>query len=251
MPQHIWNTVIRPARGTAVGRAVALAHSGAGPNALLPTVRWLPEGIEVVGVTLPGRERRIDEDPTRILDDPEGAVAAVAGELRTLSALPTVFFGHSMGAAFAVALALAAPDLCQALVLSAHPNGGSRTALAGQWSEEDLMGILQRGGGTPAEVLQDEYFRAHLLAVLRSDLTLGHRLATRHAHRSLPVPLTVLGGRDDALTETAELTRWSGRARASLRNRVFPGGHFYLLDEANQKDVADEIAGALRVTVAG
>lgn len=78
MPQHIWNTVIRPARGTAVGRAVALAHSGAGPNALLPTVRWLPEGIEVVGVTLPGRERRIDEDPTRILDDPEGAVAAVA-----------------------------------------------------------------------------------------------------------------------------------------------------------------------------
>ncbi|MFC9909620.1 thioesterase II family protein [Streptomyces sp. NPDC059862] len=251
MPQHVWTTVIRPAQGTATGRVVVLAHSGAGPNALLPTVRWLPDDIEAVGVTLPGRERRFGEDARQILDDPEGAVAAVAGELRTLSVLPTVLFGHSMGAAFAVALALAAPDLCRSLVLSAHPNGGSRAELAGKWSEEDLMDILERGGGTPAEVLQDEYLQAHLLAVLRCDLTLGHRLATRHAHRTLSVPLTVLGGRDDALTETAELTRWSRRAGAGLRERVFPGGHFYLLDEANQKDVADEIAGALRVVTTG
>ncbi|MER6103874.1 alpha/beta fold hydrolase [Streptomyces sp. NPDC001832] len=251
MPQHVWLTVIRPANGPAVGRTVVLAHSGAGPNALLPTVRWLPRDIEVVGVTLPGRERRFGEDASQILDDPEAAVAAVAGELRSLAPVPSVLFGHSMGAAFAVALALAAPDLCQALVLSAHPDGGSRTALAGQWSQQDLMDILERGGGTPAEVLQDEYVQAHLLTVLRSDLTLGHRLATRHAHRTLPVPLIVLGGHDDALTETAELTRWSRRAGAGLRNRVFPGGHFYLLDEANQKDVADEIAGAFRVAATG
>ncbi|MFJ7325456.1 thioesterase II family protein [Streptomyces cyaneofuscatus] len=247
MPQHVWTTVIRPALATPTGRVVVLAHSGAGPNALLPMVRWLPDGIEAVGVTLPGRERRFAEDAERTLDDPEGTVAAVAGELRTRSAVPTVLFGHSMGAAFAVALALTAPDLCRALVLSAHPDGGSRAELAGQWDEDDLMAILERGGGTPPEVLRDEYLRAHLLTVLRCDLTLGYRLATRHAHRTLPVPLTVLGGRDDALTETAELTRWSRRAGAGLRERVFPGGHFYLLDEANQKAVADETAGALRL----
>ncbi|MEU9862156.1 alpha/beta fold hydrolase [Streptomyces sp. NPDC047971] len=238
-----WTVPLRPARATPTGRVVALAHSGSGPNALLPLLRRLPDDIEVVGVTLPGRERRFGESCATLPDDIDGALAAVLAELRAAPPLPTVLFGHSMGAAFAAALALAAPELCHGLALSGHPTLESRAGRAEDWTEDDLMDVIRLGGGTPDEFLEDPVIREHLLELLRCDLTLGRRLAVRNAGRQLPVAPLVLGGRDDELVPPGELDDWS--TRTPLRPRLFPGGHFYLLDEANTQAVACEIAALL------
>lgn len=251
-----WTAVLRPARGAGPhGRVVAVPNAGAGPNSLLPLLKRLPDSIEVVGVTLPGRERRYTETFADTPDDPPAVVRAVLGELRRMPALPTVYFGHSMGSVLAAALALEAPDLCAGLVLSAPPDvdagvpGDAGTAgysgdSGDAWDEAALLDVVRRGGGTPAEVLADPFFRDRVLSLLRCDLTLGRRLARLNAGRALPVPPTVLTGEDDALVTGPEPAAWTTYASAGRRQRSFPGGHFYLLDPNNRDAVAAEISAA-------
>lgn len=234
---------MRPARGVPRARVIALAHSGAGPNALLPLLRRLHPDAEVLGVTLPGRERRFAESCAGLADDIDGLLARIRAELAAEPPLPTGYFGHSMGAALAAALALADPGGCRKLVLSGHPTLESRAGRAEDWTEDDLLDVIRLGGGTPAEILADPVIKEHLLTVLRCDLTLGRRLAERNAGRPLPVPPTVLGGLDDELVPPAELDAWA--ERVPLRRRLYPGGHFYLLDEANLDAVAAEITAGL------
>lgn len=244
MPENStpWVRVLRPARTEVLGRVVVLPHSGAGPNTLAPLAHRLPDGFEVAGVTLPGRERRFGESPQTLVEEPDRAVASVVTELRALPPLPTVLFGHSMGAAFAAAIAIDAPELCHGLVLSAHPTLESRAGRDGPWSDIDLFDVIRLGGGdTPTELLDDEVIRRHLITRLRCDLTLGRHLAERNKGRALPVVPTVLGGLDDELVPPPDLDRWSGLPGADTTVRFHPGGHFYLLDEANLDAVAAEI----------
>ncbi|WP_255950583.1 thioesterase II family protein [Streptomyces odontomachi] len=237
-----WTVVLRPARGTPVGRIVAVPHSGSGPNVLAPLLHRLPADLQAVGVTLPGRERRFRES-LDALSDPAAVTDAVTNELAAAEPLPTVLFGHSMGAALAAAVALAAPRLCQGLVLSAHPALDAGAGRAQEWTDEALMEVIRLSDGTPDELLGEPLLRDLVLARLRSDLTLGRRLAVRNAGQLLPVVPTVLAGRDDALVPPADLDPWT--TSAPPRHRFFPGGHCYLLDEENLDAVAAEIAAAL------
>ncbi|WP_380227974.1 thioesterase II family protein [Kitasatospora misakiensis] len=246
MSDESWTTTLRhPARGAPLGRVVVLAHSGAGPNALLPMLRHLPDAYELVGVTLPGRERRFGDDVPDAPPEPAAVVDAALRELHRLPRLPTVHFGHSLGAALAAALTLAAPDLCEGLVLSAHP-AGPPAERATDWPEQELLDIIRLGGGTPAEVLREPFLREHVLAVLRHDLTLGQRLAEEITGREIPVPVCVLAGEDDELVDVEQLARWQHQAVAGYSQRVFPGGHFFLLDDDNAPAVAAETAAVLQ-----
>ncbi len=233
-----WLTRLRPDPGGT--RVVAVPHAGAGPHALMPLLSYLPPGFDVIGVTLPGREHRFPEpwaDP-----DPDGVVMAIAAELVRLPRRRTVLFGHSLGAAIAAATALHKPEVCDALVLSSYPSGGTDAQRAGRWEDAELLGIVARSGGTPDEVLRSEFWRAHLLALLRADLTLGSRLSVSTADRALPMPITLVSGDGDELTSGASLTPTG----SSVRRRCLPGGHFYLLEERNRHVVAAEIAQAAR-----
>lgn len=48
-------------------RLLVFPHSGSGPNSLFPLVEPLPEDVEVLGLSLPGRERRFGEPPGCLL----------------------------------------------------------------------------------------------------------------------------------------------------------------------------------------
>ncbi|WP_214410526.1 thioesterase II family protein [Sphaerisporangium fuscum] len=239
-----WITGMRAARQEVKGRVLVFPHAGAGPNALTPLLAALPEDHEVFGVTLPGRERRFSESYERTPDDPQAVVDGVLTELRRLPAgRPTVFFGHSMGVAVAVAVALAEPALCARLVLSAHPPAGVRYERADDWDDQVLLDIIRLGGGTPPEILENPFWRGYVLGLLRSDLSLAGRLVRRNRNGRLTTPLTVLGGDRDELVDPADLLTWTTRTTATSRTRLFPGGHFYLLDEPNRAAVAAEITG--------
>ena len=241
-----WTARIRAAQEQPQARVVLFPHAGGGPNALMPLVTNLPASYEVLGVTLPGRERRFGESCAEVLADPHAVVGAVLEELVARPQLPTVLFGHSMGAAMAAAVTLAKPGLFRGLVLSAYPSGGCAAELAGEWSDDDIVEIIRLGGGTPDEILQSPIWRAHLLEVMRSDLILGRRLAQEAFLGRLSVPLTVLSGTEDGLVPLSDLDTWPDRAPAGVRTRTFPGGHFYLLDEGNVAGVAGEIVRAVQ-----
>lgn len=232
-----WVGPLRPAPAPRA-RVVLFPQAGAGPHALMPLVAELPPDLEVLGVTLPGRERRWGEDVTSLASDPIAVVRAVRTELAT-SALPTVLVGHSMGAVLAAGVALGRPRRFAGLVLSALPASGSPAQRAGRWCDRQLLELVDRGGGTPREVLSSPSWRAHVLALLRADLTLGVRLLAQLDLRLLDLPVTVLDGADD------ELATSSVPAAVPARRRTFPGGHFFLLEETSRRRVAAEIAAAV------
>ncbi|MGW7074196.1 thioesterase II family protein [Streptomyces sp. NPDC054871] len=229
------------------GRVVVFPHSGAGPNALLPVVERLPAAYEVLGVTLPGRERRFGESAEVA---PSELMAGLRQELSALDSCPTVFLGHSLGASIAVALALAEPSLCAALLVSAQLPGGSQIERPAVWDESDLLRIVELGGGTPTELLADPVWRAHVLQLLSSDLQLGAQLGRSNVEGVLRVPLTVLGGAEDRLVSADRLASWKAHSTGDVQVKVLPGGHFYLLDPANADAVTAEIA-ALTCAAAG
>nr|WP_281179636.1 alpha/beta fold hydrolase [Streptomyces violens] len=222
-------------------------HSGAGPNALAPVVEQLPGAYEVLGVTLPGRERRFAES---VEVDPSNLVGAVRQELSGLKPCPTVFFGHSLGGSVAVALALADPALCSGLVISAQLPGGSRIERPDEWADADLLRIVELGEGTPRELLADPTWRAYVLGLLRSDLQLGARLGQQNLKGKLAVPVRILGGMQDRLVSVDQLASWHAHVNSGVQVKTFPGGHFYLLDEANAAAVASEISAALELVAA-
>jgi surfactin synthase thioesterase subunit len=227
-----WTAVLRAAQEEPARRLVLVPHAGSGPNALMPAVAGLPGDYEIVGVTMPGRERRLAEEVVDLSADPHAVVAGILDELAALPRRHTVLLGHSMGAGVAVALTLAKPDGFAAAVLSAYPSGGAAPERAGSWTDADLLEILRLGGGTPDAVLTTEFWRRQVLDVLRADLALSARLGELPGR--VPVPLTVLGGASDELVPAVELGGWARRAGAGLRSRILPGGHFYLLDPANR-----------------
>ncbi|MEU9987174.1 alpha/beta fold hydrolase [Streptomyces sp. NPDC048045] len=247
MPYETWLSPLRRPAHRPEARIVVIPHSGAGPNALLPLVKHVPAPFEVVGVTLPGRERRFAEEPEISPDD---LLGGIAGELAALPALPTVLFGHSLGGSIAVALSVAQPGICSALVISAQLPCGSQVERPREWDEDALLRVLQRGGGTPAEMLDDPAWRDHTLRLLRADLTLGGQLALRNARARVTHPLTVLGGELDLLVPSERLGAWAERADAAVDSRVLPGGHFYLLDDANREAVAEAVTASARAVTA-
>ncbi|MEU3479160.1 thioesterase II family protein [Streptomyces sp. NPDC033754] len=246
-PAPVWLAQLRPRPDRPLGRVVMLPHSGAGPNTLLPVAARIPDRYEVVGVTLPGRERRFGEAPEI---GPQALVAELLDELAALPPLPTVLFGHSLGASAAVALAQASPQVCAALVLSAQSPGGSRAVHREEWPDSALRDLLALGGGTSPAILDDPVWRDHVLTVLRADVLLSRSLAERIHQQPVTHRMTVLGGADDLLLPAAELDAWQDHALHDTRVRVFPGGHFYLFDEHNAAEVAAEIAAAFPATAA-
>ncbi|MEV7966147.1 alpha/beta fold hydrolase [Sphaerisporangium sp. NPDC088356] len=237
---------MRAAKGEPEGRVVIFPHGGAGPNVLSPLLAGLPQEYDVLGVTLPGRERRFSEGFAETPANPAVVVNGIMEELARLPVRPTVFFAHSMGVAVAVAVALADPGLRARLVLSAHPPGGTKVQQAAEYDDETLLAIIEQGGGTPAEILENPFWREYVLGLLRSDLALAARLVRQNLTGRLSVPLTVLGGDRDELVKVEDLLPWEARTDAGARMRVFPGGHFYLLDEANRDAVANEIVLAAK-----
>ncbi|MGX5184217.1 thioesterase II family protein [Streptomyces avermitilis] len=247
MSYEAWLSPLRRPTPRPEARIVVIPHSGAGPNALLPLVKHIPAPFEVVGVTLPGRERRFVEAPEISPDDLLGGIAR---ELAALPSLPTVLFGHSLGGSIAFALSVTDPGSCSALVISAQLPCGSQIERPREWDEDALTRVLQRGGGTPAEMLNDPAWRDHTLRLLRADLTLGGQLALRNAQMRVAHPLTVLGGEQDLLVPAERLGAWAERADTAVDSRVLPGGHFYLLDDANREAVAEAVAASARVATA-
>ena len=239
-----WTAPLRRAVAPPARRVVVVPHAGSGPSALRAVWDALPADVEVLGVTLPGRERRARERCDTTPSDPAGVVRAVLGELAALPPRPTALLGHSLGAALAGVLAVTGGGFAGVL-LSSPPAPGTPARCAGRFTDAELMELLRRGGAVPEAVLTEAARQPALLAVLRSDLTLAARLGHVDAGRPVRVPMVLLAGAGDAVAPPEGLDFWADRAAGGVRRLVLPGGHFHLLDPANRAAVLAEVQRVL------
>jgi pyochelin biosynthetic protein PchC len=245
-----WLSVLRrPPRP--VRRVVLFPHAGAGPHALNGLVTMVPADAEVLALTLPGREHRFAEAPRATV---EQVLTAVESGLRERPALPTLMFGASVGALLAVRAARRLADLAGGVVVAAQsPGAHERWALHAR-GERQLLRVFTAAGDTPAAVLADPDMRASLLERLSADLRLGAEAERGFPDIRLTVPLTVLGGLEDALVPAAHLPGWARHTTGTCRVVTLSGGHFAFLAPGHRGVVGAvlrEAAGALRDHGAG
>lgn len=211
-------------------RLFCLPYAGAGENVYFAWRSHLPPWLELRPVALPGRGRRIAEDPVtdaqRLADQLH---AELAPELTGSFAL----FGHSMGALLAYELAhrLYARGGSQplALIVSGGVAPGRRVPdPAWLGSDQALLDTVARLGGAAPEILADPEWRALLLRVLRADFQLCANYR-RIPRTPLDCPLYVCAGiNDPATADRVALQAWREETRDKTEILMFEGDHFFI-----------------------
>ncbi|MFC8290361.1 thioesterase II family protein [Streptomyces sp. NPDC057242] len=216
-------------------RLYCFPHAGGNPVEYLRWAELLP-AVEIHVLQLPGRGARHDEpDPGSVEDLVAALTDGLLADPGFADPRPYAFLGHSFGALIAYETTRALRDggrrLPAELVVSAFPAPHTPVSAPDPDGLSDaalLRAVADRHGGIPPEVLDSRLLRVLVARPLRADL----RLVAAYRHRPavpLPVPLTVLGGTDDRVTEGA-LNAWREHTAESVTVHMSPGGHFYLRD---------------------
>jgi amino acid adenylation domain-containing protein len=209
----------------------------------------LPDHIELYALNLPGRGSRRHEPLATAMTD---LVPLVVEALPDYLDKPFIFFGHSVGAlvAFAVAdhLHQAQWPLPLHLFVSAHaaPHRAGTGEPMYQLADADLAALVRQLGLVPDEVLVNTALLDLILPPLKADFELSETFRWG-GQRPLPIPITVLGGHADTLVTEADLSAWADCTAASFDMHMFEGGHFYTQDR--QREVMALIAQAVDADV--
>lgn len=230
-------------------RLFCFPHAAGNAAFYLPLRHLMPPEVDLCPVELPGRAARLNEAP---LTSMGALMERLDHALRPLMAVPFGFFGHSVGAwmAYEAARRLRSIDGRTAVHLFVSGRGRPNRAPADPhparlWSDDELLAILDRFGGTPAAIMQRPELIAALLPALRADLALVDSYAADPEDR-IGCPISAFGGADD-VSHSGALQSWRELARGKFRACIFPGGHFYFAPVADA--LAKEIIQDLRASV--
>jgi medium-chain acyl-[acyl-carrier-protein] hydrolase len=152
------------------------------------------------------------------------------------SQLPYAFFGHSMGSLVAFELAremrrrgLPGPEL---LMVSGHraPQRPDPEPPIHGLPEHEFLEEIRQLNGTPEAVLKNPELLQLVIPVLRADFEVCETYAYEE-ETPLACPIAAFGGTEDADVPREDVAAWSHQTTGPFTLRMFPGGHFYFLDQ--------------------
>ena len=200
---------------------------------------FLPKYLELYPITLPGRHERIAETPFRSFDL---AVEAIADDLASGNGEHDIFFGHSLGALFALEVArrnrdraLSVPKLL-IVAGSAPPSELNPLAIERRSrapSEELLEEILAIDPGRAAFLNGHPELRDLTLGAWKSDLQIASTYRYTRPTR-LECPIVALSGALDPRASTSSMKKWREETQGSFEQREFAGDHMFVRDLAGE-----------------
>jgi pyochelin biosynthesis protein PchC len=225
-------------------RLLCLPHAGGSASFYFPVSKALSPAVDVLAVQYPGRQDRREEPPaTSINELAEGVFRALDDREDT----PLALFGHSMGAmvGFELARLLEAAGRPPAVFVVSGRRGPSvqRIENVHQGGNARLIEEIAKLDGTDAALLQDEEVLRMILPALRAD----YRAVETYQHTAEPrlsCPFVVMTGDADPRVTPDEARTWSQETDGPFELHVYPGGHFYLVEQ--QQAVLDRIRATLR-----
>jgi acyl transferase domain-containing protein/surfactin synthase thioesterase subunit/non-ribosomal peptide synthetase component F/acyl carrier protein len=231
-------------------RLFAFPHAGGNHNSFGGWSAGLPDDVELISYSLPGRNGQ-DTLPYQRWQSMIDDLAALVH--RHDDGTPFAFFGHSLGAlvAFEVCRQLAAENrrTPAVLFLSAYPaphlsSDQERHSLPA----DRFLDLVRDWGLVPAEFLENEELLQLVLPPLRNDLKLAAEYVCQtggQTGKRLSVPCVVYGGAADKTVSLEELRAWREHFEegTSVSVATFPGGHFYTTTA--QADLLKSISGQL------
>ncbi|MFJ2202129.1 thioesterase II family protein [Streptomyces violaceusniger] len=227
----LWIRQFHPAPAAAT-RLICLPHAGGSASYYFPVSKALSPTVDVLAVQYPGRQDRRNE---KCIDTIPELADALVPELLPFTDKPVALFGHSMGAtlAFEVALRLEQKGVVPVALFASGRRAPSchRDESVHLRDDDGLITEVKALAGTDTQLLGDDEILRMVLPAIRSDYkaaetyryTSGPRLATPiHAHV----------GDDDPKASVEEARAWGEHTTGGFDLQVYPGGHFYLNDEA-------------------
>ncbi|MBN6040836.1 thioesterase II family protein [Amycolatopsis sp. 195334CR] len=214
-------------------RLVCLGAAGTGASQFGAWSEALPESIEVWPVLLPGRERRIREEPLRRIDLIADELLAELVRLVEPGGPPWAFLGHSFGALVAYETArrlLDSTDLAvEGLVACSMPAPHVQADRLPVATDDDaaLLDWVRTSGGVDDVLLGDARFARWLAADLRATLD------CRRSYRldrpvKLDCPVLVASGADDPEVVPDDLDEWRYCTTATFERITVGRGHYFL-----------------------
>jgi medium-chain acyl-[acyl-carrier-protein] hydrolase len=227
-----WFVVPRPVDDPTL-RLFCFPYAGGGAFAFRRWAERVPHGVELCGVQLPAREGRFKEPAYTRLTDLVRDLAEVFG---SATGVPFAFFGHSMGALVAFALArelrrthFRGPELLMVSSCRA-PQRPDPDPPIHALPEPEFLQELRELNGTPEAIFRDAELLQLLIPILRADFEVCETFEYQH-ERPLDCPIAAFGGVGDPDVSREDLEAWSEQTSASFSLRMFQGDHFYFADQ--------------------
>jgi len=192
---------------------------------------WSEDGgkeVEIIPVELPGRDRRLWEEPYSDLPPLVGALADMLPQDK-----PFAFFGHSMGALIAFELTRELQrrgsklPFCLFVSGSSAPHVPRTSPPRHLLPDAELVAELRDLGGTPEEVLQDSGMMELFLPTIRADFAVVETYQYAPSN-VLDCPIIALHGDQDRETTRNDALAWRLHASSAFRLHRFQGDHFFL-----------------------
>lgn len=230
----LWIRRYHEAPGSPV-QLVCFAHAGGSASFFFPVSRALAPAIDVAAVQYPGRQDRRSEPN---IDNIPELADAVFPAIRPLADRPLAFFGHSMGAVLAYEVALrlekdGAPPLSLLYASGRRAPSRYREESVHKRDDAGVVEELRKLSGTNSDLLGDPETLEMILPAIKADYT----AIETYRHTPGPTvscPITAVIGDSDPRVTADEAKAWADHTTGSFDLRTFPGGHFYLVDQAPQ-----------------
>src|ERR1700761_5430112 len=207
-----------------------LPYAGGTSLIFQPWTAYLPKEMEIIAIELPGHGGRFRE---QLIQSLPKLISIMGPAIAPFLQKPYALFGHSLGATLSLELCrwlrlqrLRMPDHLFVSGRVSPQCSISRTATVLE-SDGEFIAYLQRLGGTPKEVLDDEEMLRLILPVLRADFALSENYRYR-SEPPLDCPITAIGGLDDEETSGGRLREWGKQTTRAFNECWLPGGHFFL-----------------------
>lgn len=174
-------------------------------------------------------------------------VAPVSEAIAAIHQTPFVLFGHSMGAILAFEAARQLRRISSALPAVLIVSGRCAPQLRPNIpliSHLDDARLVHRAaelfGGIPQEVLENQELIELMARVLKADMTLIEQY-NYAAEPPLECPIVAYGGDRDPWASESEVEAWREQTQRAFMRELFPGGHFYLREEGNERQLLNHI----------
>ncbi|WP_030793064.1 thioesterase II family protein [Streptomyces sp. NRRL S-920] len=212
-------------------RLVCLPHAGGSASFYFPMTRTVAPDTDVLAVQYPGRQDRRSEP---CLTDLGQLADEVASALEPWLDLPTVLFGHSMGAtlAFEVARRLERnPEFTPRRIIASGRRAPSthRDESVHKRDDDGIIAEMRLLSGTDPRILADEEFLRMAMPAIRGDYTAIETYRVEPGAK-VRAPITVLTGDTDVRTSAEEAAAWRQHTTGDFELHTFAGGHFFLAD---------------------
>lgn len=215
---------------------LCVPFAGAGPSFFHPWRELAADRWRVTSVELPGRERRILEEPYRnVVEAAKTEVDDIAADLG--EGARVVLFGHSLGAVLAYELVhlLSTRNVhVERLVVSGSPGPWTqRERRAAGLRGDEFLARVEEFAGFRHEALDHPEMRELILPTLQADCEM-HEAYVPSTDDRVSVPICSLRGDHDGLVTVQEARQWKDATTAGFSYREFPGDHMYLVDQGQE-----------------